>query len=180
MMIGTENGAAAEGVRELLIDRLLPRFQARTLSTVVVEAGTEQTYRAVRALDPDQVGQTVPFMQLMVRLRDLPARLGRRPRRAVRPAPEALTSQQYRDAFLLIGEEPGAEFVIGMIGKFMNPTQLEFRRFDPSQFAEPDPYGHHRPGLGPAVSPLLEGHRPVRRVHHAALADAGQATRRAD
>jgi hypothetical protein len=150
MMIGTEYGAAAEGVRELLIDRLLPRFQARTLSTVVVEAGTEQTYRAVRALDPDQVAQTVPFMQLTVRLRDLPARLGRRPRRAVRPAPEPLTSEQYRDAFLLIGEEPGAEFVIGMIGKFMNPTQLEFRRFDPSQFA-----AFAEPGYGKVATSFL-------------------------
>jgi hypothetical protein len=25
--------------------------------------------------------------------------------------------------------------VIGMIGKFMSPTQMEFRRFDPSEFA---------------------------------------------
>jgi hypothetical protein len=31
------------GGRELLIDRLLPRFEARTLSTVVIDAGTEQT-----------------------------------------------------------------------------------------------------------------------------------------
>jgi hypothetical protein len=63
---------------ELLIDRQLPHFEARTFSAVVVEAGTEQAYQAVRALDPDQVGRSVPFMQLMVRLRDLPARLGRR------------------------------------------------------------------------------------------------------
>jgi hypothetical protein len=57
---------SGHGIRELLIDRQLPRFEARTFSTVVVDAGTEQTYRAVRALDPDQVGQTVPFMRLMI------------------------------------------------------------------------------------------------------------------
>ena len=56
---------------------------------------------------PDRVGQTVPFMQLMVRLRDLLARLGRRPPQAIPPAPEALTSEQYRQAFLLMDEEPG-------------------------------------------------------------------------
>ena len=31
---------------EALIDRLLPRFEARILSTVVVDAATGQTYRA--------------------------------------------------------------------------------------------------------------------------------------
>jgi hypothetical protein len=144
---GSPPGAAA---RELLIDRQLPQFEARTFSAVVVDAGTELTYQAVRALDPDQVGQTVPFMQLMVRLRDLPARLGRRPRRAIAPAPEALASEQYRQAFLLIDEEPGAEFVIGMIGKFMRPTQMEFRRFDPPQFA-----GFGDPGYGKVATSFL-------------------------
>lgn len=62
-------------------------------------------------------------MQLMVRLRDLLARLGRRPPQAIPPAPEALTSEQYRQAFLLMDEEPGAEFVIGMTGKFMTPPR---------------------------------------------------------
>ena len=37
------NGSARDGGRELLIDRLPPRFEARTLSTVVIDAGTEQT-----------------------------------------------------------------------------------------------------------------------------------------
>ena len=85
---GSATGSAA---RELLIDRQLPRFEARMFSAVAVDAGTEQTYQAVRGLDPDQVGQSVPLMQPMVRLRDLPARLGWR---ATPPAPEALTSEQ--------------------------------------------------------------------------------------
>ena len=116
----------------------------------MVDASTERTYRAIRALDPDQVGQTVPFMQLMVRLRDLPARLGRAPRRAIEPVSEELTSEQYRQAFLLIDEEPGTEFVIGMIGKFMSPTQMEFHRFDPPQFA-----GFGEPGYGKVATSFL-------------------------
>jgi hypothetical protein len=150
-------GSTGPAARELLIDRQLPQFQARTFSAVVVDAGTERTYQAVRALDPDQVGQTVPFMQLMVRLRDLPARLGRRPRRAVPPAPEALTSEQYRQAFLLIDEEPGTEFVIGMIGKFMSPAQMEFRRFDPPQFAVFGEPGYGKVATGFLVLPYGTG-----------------------
>jgi hypothetical protein len=71
-MTEREHGPSGAAARELLIDRQLPQFQARTFSALVVDASTERTYRAIRALDPDQVGQTVPFMQLMVRLRDLP------------------------------------------------------------------------------------------------------------
>ena len=89
-------------------------------------------------------------MQLMVRLRDLPARLGRAPRRAIEPVSEELTSEQYRQAFLLIDEEPGTEFVIGMIGKFMSPTQMEFHRFDPPQFA-----GFGEPGYGKVATSFL-------------------------
>lgn len=135
MATETENGTAGGTIRELLIDRQLPRFEARALSTVPVDAGTEQTYRAVRALDPELVGQSVRFMRLMGQLRQLPVRIAAIPRMAAPPAPEALAREQYRDAFLLIDEEPGVEFVIGMIGKFMSPTQMEFRRFDPPDFA---------------------------------------------
>jgi hypothetical protein len=150
MMTDGEGGIPVPAARDLLIDRQLPRFEARTFSAVVVDAGTEQTYQAVRALDPDQVGQTVPFMQLMVRLRELPARLGRPSRRAVPPAAEALTSEQYQQAFLLIDEQPGVEFVIGMIGKFMSPGQMEFHRFDPPQFAAFD-----EPGYGKVATDFL-------------------------
>jgi hypothetical protein len=149
-MTEREDSPSRAAARELLIDRQLPRFQARTFSALVVDASTERTYQAIRALDPDQVGQTVPFMQLMVRLRDLPARLGRAPRRAIQPVSEALTSEQYRQAFLLIDEEPGTEFVIGMIGKFMSPTQMEFHRFDPPQFA-----GFGEPGYGKVATSFL-------------------------
>jgi hypothetical protein len=135
MTTETENGTAGGTIRELLIDRQLPRFEARALSTVAVDAGTEQTYRAVRALDPELVGQSVPFMRLMGQLRQLPVRIAAIPQKAAPPAPEALTGEQYRDAFLILDEEPGVEFVIGMIGRFMSPTQMEFRRFDPPDFA---------------------------------------------
>jgi hypothetical protein len=139
MMMGSTE--AAPVIRELLIDRQLPRFDARTLSTVVVDARPEETYRAVRALDPDQVGQTVPFMRLMAGARELPARL--RSRKVPSPAPGALSAEQYRQAFLPVAEEPGVELVLAMIGKFMSARQLEFRRFDPPEFA-----GFSEPGYG--------------------------------
>ena len=145
-----DGGAPMPAGQELLIDRELPRFEARTFSAVVVDAGTEQTYQAVRALDPEQVARAVPVMQLMSWLRDLPARLKRRSGAAIPPAAEALTGEQYRQAFLLVGEQPGVAFVIGMIGKFMSPTQMEFRRFSPPQFAA---FGE--PGYGKVATSFL-------------------------
>ena len=39
MTTETENSTAGGTIRELLIDRQLPRFEARALSTVAVDAG---------------------------------------------------------------------------------------------------------------------------------------------
>jgi hypothetical protein len=44
-MTGEDGSATGPAGRELLIDRQLPRFQARTFSALVVDAGTERTYR---------------------------------------------------------------------------------------------------------------------------------------
>ena len=153
---GRNGGAPA--ARELLINGQLPRFDARSFSAVVVDATPEATYRAVRSLDPGQVGQTVPFMQLMSWMRALPARIGsrHRPGTGSQPEvlssdqPEALSSEQYRDAFLALAEEPGVEFVIGVIGKFSSPAELEFRRFQPAEFA-----GFAEPGFGKVAISFL-------------------------
>ena len=46
---------------------------------------------------------SVPFTaRMMGQLRQLPVRIAAMPQKAAPPAPEALTGEQYRDAFLLI------------------------------------------------------------------------------
>jgi hypothetical protein len=152
---------AAEGtggppVRELLLDRQLPRFDARRFDAILVEAGTEQTYRAVRSLDVDEVSQTIPFMSAMANVRSIPARFGRSERGAP-AAPETLSAEQYREAFLPIAEQPGVEVVLGMIGKFMTPTQMEFRRFEPAEFAGFDQPGYGKVGFNFLVLPYGAG-----------------------
>jgi hypothetical protein len=136
--------------RPLLLDRQLPRFDARSFSAVVVDAAPEQTYREVRSLDPDQVARSVPFMRFMGQARALPARIGAARRQAAHPVPEALPAQQYQDAFQPLGEEVGVELVVGMIGKFMSATELEFRRFQPAEFA-----GFGEPGYGKVAVSFL-------------------------
>ena len=77
---GTGEGAGPKAARELLIDRQLPRFYAHSFSAPIVDVDTGQVYRAARALDPDQVAASVPFMGLMGQARALPARLASRHR----------------------------------------------------------------------------------------------------
>ena len=124
----------ADRNEDLLLDGQLPRYQARLFTAVLVDAHPERTYAAVRALDPDQVARSFPAMTVLGRLRALPALLARRGGRQP-AAPDALSADQASEAFVPLAEEPGSEFVIGMIGKFMTVRQLEFRRFEPGDFA---------------------------------------------
>lgn len=49
MMTGGQGSPPVPAGWELLIDRQLPQFEARTFSSVVVDAGPERTYQAVHA-----------------------------------------------------------------------------------------------------------------------------------
>jgi hypothetical protein len=137
-----------------------------------VDARPEAAYRAIRDLDPRQVAQAVPAMQLMGWFRALPVRITARYRQDSQTAPETLPADQAEEAFVPVAETPGTEFVVAMIGKFSSPTELEFRRFDPADC-------HNRPAHGPAVPALWADHPSLRRLHHAPLAGPRQAARRA-
>ena len=144
------HGSRPQGARDLLIDAQLPRFEARSFHAVVVDAAPEATYRAVRALDPGQVAQAVPVMQLMGWFRALPARVSARYRHDDQPAPGTLSADQAEEAFVPVAEEPGTEFVVAMIGKFSSPTELEFRQLRPGEFA-----GFAEPGYGKVAVSFL-------------------------
>ena len=122
----------------LLIDRQLPAFEVRQFTAVVVDAPPARVYEVVRNLDPEQVAGSFPLMAVLGRLRALPARLRRRP-----VEPEAMGADQASEAFVVLAEEPDREYVVGMVGKFMTATQLEFRRIEPPDFA-----GFAEPGYG--------------------------------
>jgi hypothetical protein len=131
----TANRSSGQAAPELLIDTQLPQFEARSFYAVVVDAPPEAAYRAVRALDPEQVAQAVPAMRLMGWLRAVPARVSARYRQDSPPAPPTLSADQAENTFVPVAEKPGTEFVVAMIGKFSSPSELEFRRFEPAEFA---------------------------------------------
>jgi hypothetical protein len=61
-----------------------------------------------------------------------------------------MPADQAGEAFLPLAEEPGVEFVVGMIGKFMAASQLEFRHFQPAEFS-----GFTEPGYGKVAVSFL-------------------------
>jgi hypothetical protein len=138
---------------EVILDRQLPTYEARLFEAVVVDAPPERVYAVVRALDPDQVARSFPPMRAMGWLRALPAQLGRAGRRDRPLDPEALAAEEYREAFDVIADDGRSEFVVGMVGKFMRLSQLEYRRVDPDAFAGFDEPGYGKVALDFRVRP---------------------------
>jgi hypothetical protein len=122
-------------VDELLLDRQLPSYEGRQFSAVVVDAPPGAVYAAVRALDPDQVARSFPAMRALGWLRALPAHLAAVLGRDTPRESGTLSAGEANDAFVVLADDGNAEFVVGMVGKFMTPTQLEFRRIEPGDFA---------------------------------------------
>lgn len=135
------------GTAGLLLDRQLPDFDARLFAAVVVDAPPAVAYAAVRDLEPDDVAADFPLMRVMGRVRELPSRLGRRTANAT-PA---------NDAFVVLEEQPGTEFVVGMIGKFATARQLEFREVEPAGFAGFAEPGYGKTAVNFRVQPYGEG-----------------------
>ncbi|MEZ5080156.1 MAG: hypothetical protein R2878_05755 [Thermoleophilia bacterium] len=149
----------------MLIDRVLPRFDATIIEHIVIDASPEVVFRAAREMDFLQIH--TPFVDALMAARGLPDRIGRR--LGNRPAPPPPPTMRLADLFdrpgaadalegwVALGEAPGRELVFGAVGKFWQAsidwnsvTAAAFPTFD-----EPDhakiaagfsvrEYGSHR------------------------------------
>ena len=137
-------------VDEVLLDQQLSSYEARQFAAVVVDAPADRAYAAVRALDPDQVARSFPPMRALGWLRALPAQLAGGRRRDVSTAEGTLPAGEANNAFVVLADDGEAEFVVGMVGKFMTPTQLEFRQITPEEFTT-----FAEPGYGKVALELL-------------------------
>jgi hypothetical protein len=147
----------------LLLDRLLPSADAATVVTVLVEAPPDMTYAALKRVDFARMPENDPLMRMLVGARSLPDRISRRlrgqaPEVAIAEAGGRLSEMSDGpDAWIRLGETPGAEFAFGAIGRFLG-AQVNWRRTTAQEFvafAEPgyvkvaaslsvQPYGQDR------------------------------------
>jgi hypothetical protein len=101
----------------MLIDEYLPLYDVREQHRVTVHAPAGRVYRAVRALDISDARIT----RLLFRVRGL-------------PCPPRLTLDDFlKMRFILLGECPGEELLLGLVGRFWTPKG-ELRRLAPEEF----------------------------------------------
>ncbi|MGH2454594.1 MAG: hypothetical protein ACRDF5_12710 [bacterium] len=98
-----------------LLDRYLPAFQYREIHSIRITAPPERIERAIRELTAGEI----PLMGLLFWLRALPARLAGRRIRGFRPhLPFLAQALAPEGGFILLGETPERELVIGTAGEF--------------------------------------------------------------
>lgn len=121
--------AVTTGSGGMLIDEVLPEFDATIIEHIVIDAPPDAVYEAARGMDFLQVHS--PIVDAVMFVRELPVRIGRRLRD--RPTPPPPTGMRLADLFdgsadpealegwLALGEVPGRELVFGAIGKVWQP-----------------------------------------------------------
>jgi hypothetical protein len=147
----------------LLADELLPIYDVSDSVAVVVEAGSSPIWDALVQVDLIEVGRRRPLIGALGGLRALPeivAHLvhGERPP----GAPERLTLREMTVAapdeggWTLLGERPGEEIALGLIGKFWRPV-IEYATVDAEEFATFAEPGYAKTLYVLSVAPLGEG-----------------------
>lgn len=114
----------------MLIDDFLPAYDVRERHQIKVNASVDEVYAAVRRLDISGA----KLSMLLFRLRGIPAG---------RLASSSFTLEDFiKMRFILLGERPNEELLLGLVGKFWTPAggllRLDaegFRRFDRRGYA---------------------------------------------
>ena len=117
------------GPDEMLLDQLLPDFDATIVEHLVIDAPPDAVYATTRDLDFLQIRS--PLVDAVMLARDLPTRLTRR--LTSRPAPSPPPAMRLAELFdgpadaqtlegwVALGEVPGRELVFGAIGRIWQP-----------------------------------------------------------
>ena len=127
--------------RPSLITELMPNYSLRQVDHVAVAAEPPQAYAVARNVEMYRV----PFVRRLFWLRTLPERIAH----WLRGKSQELNRSSRIDditgagsGFLLLGERPDREVVVGSVGKFWQPT-IEFVPVTPAEFRT-----FERPGYG--------------------------------
>jgi hypothetical protein len=132
----------------LRIDQVMPRFDANVAQHVVVDAGPRETYEAL--LDTDLMDN--PLTRLLVAVRDLPNAVRRR-ERAGRPVVRIRdTTAGDEGGWVSLREEPGVEFLVGLVGRFWQ-RDYGIVRVRPEEFTAFDRPGYAKTVAGFSLHP---------------------------
>jgi len=138
-----------------LIDRFMPSWSLRQVDRVAVAASTKEAFATARSTDL----YANRAVRLLFELRTWPERWSAAGRGG---RPSAVASARIDDitrsgsGFLVLGEEPGREVVVGAIGMFWRPA-IEFAAVTPASFAAFDQVGFGKLAWCLRVDPHPDG-----------------------
>jgi len=140
----------------LRIDRFLPRYDVTYVCEVSVDASPDDTYAAMKETDLRD-----PIVNALFALRELPINAVRRLRgqRTTVPVPEKITFgdiSRQGPMWMQLLEEPGAELVIGSVGRFWH-RDYGARPISPEAFVPFTEPGYAKLAISLAVRPTVNG-----------------------
>ena len=119
----------AVDTNRMLIESVMPAFDAVIAEHAIVAADPSTTFDAARTLDLLTV--RTPLLAASIWIRALPARwVGR----AAPPLPQLVVATGGLPGWLVLGERPGREIAFGAVGKFWQPV-IEWRDVPPGEFS---------------------------------------------
>jgi hypothetical protein len=157
----------------VILDDVLPRWDVNEIHATTVASPPDAAYRAVRAVTPLDIRLLLPLMAIRV----LPGLVLRRRLPGVSPRAPVIEAF-LRNGFLLLGERPGAEIVVGAVGRFWQVSGAQGVRpmGSPAAFGSFDEPGWAKAVTGFVVRPEGECSRVITETRIAGT-DAG-ATRK--
>ncbi len=151
---GEASNGTYSGDNAMLIDRYLPTFDVSFTTNKVIDARPEETFAAVKRLDFSRSY----LVRALVWIRTLPERL-----RAIREKrePRSSATMTFEDVtkgagWVLLGEQPGEEMVLGLVGQFWK-RDFGIVKVEPAEFAGFDKPGYAKTVLGISIRPYGEG-----------------------
>jgi hypothetical protein len=159
----------------MLIDQYLPHFDVTEVHEVEVDAPPEGTYPAIRMADLRD-----PLVSALFAVRELPNRVARRLRGQPQPAPPK--SFTFADVatpemgWVLVGEAPGTEFVVGSVGRFWQ-RDYGWRPVPAGEFSVFNEPGYGKIAVSFSVRPVPASDRSILR-YEARTATTDEVARR--
>jgi hypothetical protein len=147
----------------MFADEFLPVYDVSDEVATVIAADPPAVWEALLAADLIEVGKRTPLAGLLGALRVLPELVshllhGERP-------PHGPTSLRLREitdlppeqgGWVLLGERPGEELALGLVGKFWRPV-IEYAHVPAEHFREFDEPGYAKTIYALSVRPLADG-----------------------
>jgi hypothetical protein len=147
----------------VLADDFLPVYDVSDEVATVVDAETQLVWEALIDVDLLEVGRRVPLAGVLGALRMLPEIVshllhGERPPRA----PESMRLRELAETapeqggWILLGERPGEEIALGLVGRFWRPV-IEYAQVSADRFSDFDEPGYAKTIYDLSVRALPDG-----------------------